>query len=174
MFWKKTVICNCNNISLYYCFYLISDWIKAGLVSKTSFKNIKEMSYRPLVNNLFVIDCQIKCNAIVAYMKNVSTLCTCSLIMKNESRKRYLHTVHNTHCVLQKYEVLWKFHQIFWGDKLFFLHCSTSTPLFIQRVCQTSITRQTGAGDTDFSCPWAQTHSQSHSVNNLNESVVIC
>ncbi len=158
------------------------------------------MSYRPLVNNLFVIDCQIKCNAIVAYMKdvstlctcslimknvstlctcslimkNVSTLCTCSLIMKNESRKRYLHTVHNTHCVLQKYEVLWKFHQIFWGDKLFVLHCSASTPLFIQRVCQTSITRQTGAGDTDFSCPWAQTHSQSHSVNNLNESVVIC
>lgn len=28
---------------------------------------------------------------------------------------------------------------LFWGDKLFFLHCSTSTPSFIQRVCQTGL-----------------------------------
>lgn len=75
---------------------------------------------------------------------------------------------------------------LFWGDKLFFPHYVHA---IVHGVClpnqatlhvhNSYLFRQSQTGvdqikDTNFSCPWAQTQSQSHSVNILNESVVIC
>lgn len=123
----------------------------------------------------------------------MSTLCTCSLFIKKWVKKRVLlnicilSIIHTLYCrniksTMEVSSCCFEVINYSFSTAVHPHHCSYSAPAkpgHITRLYLVSfitlrqvLTKKITAGDTDFSCPWAQTHSQSHSVNNLNESVV--